>query len=140
VNTGLQVLFVEDDDTIRRCPMSRFDKLNQDDPAESFPEYACKRMRFALVLVVIEGERVASVFDAQYCLMQFDSDGRRDSAFIQELIQLLDETSKWPEPDREDKIINGRSLFAEERWKHEFSWEPSPEMEQRIFQTVLQGE
>ena len=44
---GLRIFIINDDDTIRRFPFSRYERLLQGDSKERLPQYAGKKIRFA---------------------------------------------------------------------------------------------
>ena len=48
---GLRIFIINDDDTIRRFPFSRYERLLQGDSKERLPQYAGKKIRFAELAV-----------------------------------------------------------------------------------------
>jgi hypothetical protein len=43
---GLRIFIINDDDTVRRFPFSRYERLLQGDSKEHLPQYAGKKKRF----------------------------------------------------------------------------------------------
>jgi len=54
---SIRIFTVEEDDTLKRLPMTRFDRLLKRDPDESLPKYAGKRVRYALIVVELINRR-----------------------------------------------------------------------------------
>ena len=44
---GLRIFLINDDDSIQRLPLVRYERLWRRDPEECLPEYASKRVRYA---------------------------------------------------------------------------------------------
>ena len=44
---GIRVFLVDDDDSIKRLPLTRYERLARRDPKERLPQHAGKRVRFA---------------------------------------------------------------------------------------------
>ena len=49
---SIRVFIIEDDDTIKRLPLARYERLLKSDPNEQLLEYAGKRVRYALILSI----------------------------------------------------------------------------------------
>jgi len=61
-------IFLVDDDNVRRFPFSRYEWLRREDPNESLPEFAGKRVRCAEVIIVSIGFWVRRPFDNSHQL------------------------------------------------------------------------
>jgi len=48
---GIRIFVVNEDDSIKRLALARYDRLLQRDPKEQLTEYTGKRVRYALVVV-----------------------------------------------------------------------------------------
>jgi len=48
---SIRIFIVEEDDTIKRFPLARYERLHKRDPDERFFKYAGKRVRYALIVV-----------------------------------------------------------------------------------------
>ena len=57
-------------------PVKRFNRLISRDPEERFPEYAGKRLRYALIVIESENRKPVGVLRAQYSYLAFDPEGR----------------------------------------------------------------
>ncbi len=60
------------DDSVRRIPMPRLERLLRFDPTESLPQYAGNQVRCATPMVEVEGRRVLSIRNIHYLLLTFD--------------------------------------------------------------------
>lgn len=51
---GLRIFLVNDDDSLERLAVARYERLLRRDPEECLPQYAGKRVRYALVAYEVE--------------------------------------------------------------------------------------
>jgi len=70
---GIRVLLVDDDDSIKRFPLTRYERLLRRNPNERLPQYAGKRVRFAEVAVELEERKPVQIIRAVYGILPFDS-------------------------------------------------------------------
>lgn len=58
-STGLSIRIfkVNEDDTLWRLPINRFNQLVSRDTDERLPEYAGKRLRYALIVIELENRK-----------------------------------------------------------------------------------
>ena len=88
-----------------------------------------------LLLPVAEAQNGVS----NYGYLQFDSNGQVDEEFLdtegQVVINMLPSISL---PGESEKVINASDKFAQKRFKHEFTWIPSPELEEAIIKKSLE--
>ncbi len=73
MGTGCRFFLVDDNDSLQRIPMARLDRLLHFDRRESLPQYAGKRIRYAMVFVDVAGRQVLSIRNADYFLLAFDA-------------------------------------------------------------------
>jgi hypothetical protein len=71
------------------------------DPKESLPEYAGKRVRYALVILELVNRKPVEIEEIQYSYLTFDAQGRLDPADFEKQVRLamevvgsLDSTQK----------------------------------------------
>ena len=86
--TGLRVFLVNDDDSLKRFPLARFERLFQGHPEERLPEYAGKRVRYALVIVDLVNRKPFEILRIQYPILTFDSEGKIDAAELEKEMRL----------------------------------------------------
>ncbi len=75
---SIRIFIVDEDDSLHRLALARYERLLTDDHAESIPEYAGKRVRYALVVVALVNRRPVEIVHAEFSWLSFDSEGRLD--------------------------------------------------------------
>ena len=73
---SIRIFIVEDDDTIKRLPLSRYERLLKRDPDERLSKYASKRVRYALIVVELINRKPKEVVRDEYAYLDFDKEGR----------------------------------------------------------------
>lgn len=88
MGTGLRVFLGNDDSSLKRFPLARFERLFQGHPEERLPEYAGKRVRYALVIVDLVNRKPFEILGIQYPILTFDSEGKIDAAELEKEMRL----------------------------------------------------
>jgi hypothetical protein len=78
---SIRVFLVNDDDTIQQLALSRYDRLLERDPKESFPQFAGKRIRYALIVVDLVDRKPVEILHMQYSFLSFDAEGKIDPTY-----------------------------------------------------------
>ena len=73
---SIRVFIVEDDNTIKRLPLARYERLLKRDPDERLLEYADKRVRYALIVVDLVNRRPIEILRDEFGFLDFDDKGR----------------------------------------------------------------
>ena len=73
---SIRVFIVEDDDTIKRLPLARYERLLNRDPDERLSRYAGQRVRYALIVVNLVNRKPIEVVKDEYAYLDFDKEGR----------------------------------------------------------------
>ncbi len=73
---SIRIFIVEDDDTIKRLPLARYERLLKRDPNEKLLEYAGKRVRYALIVVDLVNRRPIEIVRDEFGFLDFDDMGR----------------------------------------------------------------
>lgn len=133
---GLRIFIVEDDDSLRRMPVERFNRLCCSDRCERCPEYAGRRMRYALVSVNIQNRRARSVLRVECSYLKFDATGAMDWKDLEEGARLGTE-SMAPRVAANDNVIPAGHLFAAERIRAHWTWEPGPSLARALREAAL---
>ena len=89
---GLRIFIVNDDDSLERLALTRYERLMQRDPDTSFPQYAGKRVRYAEVAIEFENRKPVEILRMEYFIMHFDSKGWIDGTVQDELRSKPDPT------------------------------------------------
>lgn len=132
---GIRIFFIDKDDNIKKIPLSRFERIYARDPKELLPEYKDSHIRYSEVVVELENRKPISIARIVYGYLQFNSNGQVDEEFLdiegQVAINMLPSISL---PGESEKVINASDKFAQKRFKNEFTWTPSPELEEIIIE------
>ena len=94
---GIRIFVVNDDDSIKRLALARYDRLLERDPKERLPQYAGKRVRYALAVVDLVDREPVEILRIQYSYLSFDSEGCIDPVEGEREARLLLEILP-PEP------------------------------------------
>jgi len=118
---GIRVFLIDDNDSLRRLPLARLERLLRFDRGESLPQHTGKRIRCAIVVLQVAGRQVLSIRNVDYFYLPFDVKGRinkkewgKGMRLGMELLPpLLNEQNP-------KKVINASHRFAKRRYEHEF--------------------
>jgi hypothetical protein len=73
---GLRIFVVHDNDSIQRLSLACYERLIRRDPEERLPQYAGKRIRYAMTVLELANRKPVEIIKIQYALLSFDSEGR----------------------------------------------------------------
>ena len=133
---SLRIFIVEDDDTIHRLPLAKYDRLLEHDSNESLPRYAGNRVRYALVVVNLYNRKPIEILKFQYSYLSFDAKGRLDPDIAQQEARLAFDVL-GPYGDKNGNVIEARHLFAKKRFRDKYTWTASPEVEAAIVNEIF---
>ena len=137
MGTTIWIFFVNDDNSIQRFPLARFERLIDRDPKERLPQYAGKRVRYVEVALELEQRKPVGILRILYLVLPFDSEGRVDVA-EQEKERRLGIEMMPPILDRGSKqVVEAQHLFAKKRFDYEYRWEPTQEIEFTIMEAIF---
>ncbi len=132
---GLKIFLVNDDDSIRALPVTRYERLHE---GERLPEYAGRRVRCAQVGVEFYMRKPLGIVWTNFHILHFDSDGRIDAAEMERQNRLSMEAHfVLPEEERSGQVINARHQFLKRRYDHRYRWRPNEEILNSIVEAVL---
>ena len=134
---SLRIFVVDDDNSIRRIPLTRYERLFRHDPEERFPEYAGKRVRYAEVAVELVQRKPVEILRMLYFIMPFDSEGRIDASEHQNETRLAIELLPPFSAGQSGQVIDARHRFAKKRYDSKYRWTPSPEIEAAIIKAIF---
>ena len=72
---GLRIFIINDDDTVRRFPFSRYERLLHGDSKERLLQYAGKKVRFAELAVEFYQRKPIRILRFLPFILFFDSEG-----------------------------------------------------------------
>ena len=131
------IFFVNDDDSIQRFPLARFERLIERAPKERLQKYAGKRVRYVEVALELEQRKPAEILRILYLVLPFDSEGRVDAA-EQEKERRLGIEMIPPILDRgSNQVVEAGHLFAKKRFDNEYRWEPPQEIKFVIMEAIF---
>lgn len=135
---GVRIFLIEDNDSIHRVSMARYNRMTNPDTDEYFTQYAGKRVRCAMIFLEVEKRKPLSVVRAEYYYLPFDNQGRIDTTEQEKQLRLSSEIAPPIfEEQGPKKVLDAQSRFAKKRYKQEFQWTPSPETEIAIMKTIF---
>ena len=135
---GTRIFLVDHHDTVRRFPLSRFERLRREDPEDSLPEFANKRVRFALAVLELADRRPVEVTRLKYFLLSFDSKGYLDRSERQKQMKLgASMVTPYDEQTTGGSVIDARHHFAKKKFADRYTWTPTPEVETAIFDAIF---
>ena len=135
---GLRIFLVNDNDFVHRLPLTKFERLRRRYTEECLPQYAGKRVRYALVVTEMERRNPVAIHRIQYAFLHFDSEGRLDIKEQEREARLAVELfPSIPDEEHPPQVIDAQHRFARKRYTDEYKWTPSLEMEAAIVEAVF---
>ena len=130
---GFRIYFLDEDDKIERIPTTRFERILDRDPKETLLEYKNSRIRYAEIILELKNRKPISITRIVYAYLQFDSEGKVDREFLNMEGQVaISMMPSIPLPGNPENVVQASDRFAQKRFKDEFTWTPSFELEQEI--------
>ena len=138
MGTGLKIFLINDDDSLQRFPLARFERLIDRDPKERLPQYAGKRVRYALVIADLVNRKPVKVLSTQYSILTFDSEGKIDAAELEKEMRLgVDMVPIGTTAPTSRKVVDAEHHFLQKRYENRYLWRPTPEIEEAIVKAVF---
>ena len=135
---GLRIFLVNDDDSLERLAVAKYDRLLRRDPAERLPQYAGKRVRYALVAYEVENRIPVEILRIEYNYLSLDSEGRIDAGEQEKARRLAVDLFSPLLPEKEPRqVIDAKHLFAKKRYDDKYRWTPSRELEAAILNAIF---
>ena len=135
---SIRIFIVEDDDTIKRLPLTRYERLLKRDPDERLLKYAGKRIRFALIVVDLFNRIPIEIIRDEFGFLDFDEGGRLKVGEHEEQESLAFDMLAPLLPDQTDaRVIDARHKFAKKRYFDKFSWKPTEEIVVGIAEAIF---
>ena len=135
---GLRIFLINDDDSLQRLAVAKYDRLLRRDLEERLPQYAGKRVRYALVAYEVENRKPVEILRIEYNYLSLDSEGRMDAAEQERqyrlAVDLLPPVLLARQPPQ---VVDAQHRFARKRYNHKYRWTPSPELEAAIVHAIF---
>jgi hypothetical protein len=136
---GIRIYIVEENDTIKRLPLARYERLLKGGPNESLPKYAGKRVRYALIVINLVDRRPIEVVRNEFAYLDFDEAGRFKEPEYEKVessaLDMLDFFSLEQQQDK--RVIDARDKFARKRYFDKNRWEPTDEIVTAIAEAIV---
>ena len=137
---GIRIYMVNDDGTLKRFSLARFERLFRRDEKERLPEYAGQRIRYVFAAVDLVNRKPVNLLWLEFNYLTLDSEGRLDEQELRDRRRTGADMSWFPgDKERQDKVIDAQHLFAQRRYKAKHNWEPTPEIEEAVFDAILES-
>jgi hypothetical protein len=137
MGVGLRIFIVNDDNSLKRLPLKKYEGLMKRDPEISFPQYADKRVRYAEVAIEFENRKPVEILRMEYFIMHFDSKGRIEGTVEDDIRSIGVNLIPPIYFEKDPVVIDAQHHFAKKRFDHQFRWKPTPETEMAILQTIF---
>ena len=134
---GLRIFIVNDDNSLKRLSLKKYERLMKRDPDISFPQYAGKRVRYAEVTIEFKNRKPAEILRLEYFIMHFDSKGRIDGTVRDDVMSLGVNLAPPIHFETDSVVIDAQHRFAKKRFDHQFRWKPTPEIEMAILKAIF---
>ena len=130
---SFRIFVVRDDDTIKRFPLTRFNRILRRDPNERQTQYAGKRIRIASMAVEMIDRKPVAIVKGQYSFLDFDSEGLLDLDERDKRVRLVSDTLEpIPIKKASGKVVDAKYKFAKKRYKDQYVWNPTPAIKATI--------
>ncbi len=135
---SLRIFIVNNDDSVKRLPLAKFERLRRGDPKECLPLYSGKRIRYALIALEMENRKSIGINRIQYSYLPIDSEGKIDAKerekgarlALEMLPPISSEKKSWP-------VIDAQHKFAKKRYESQYKWAPTQEIDAAIFEAIF---
>ena len=135
---GLRIFIVNDDDSLKRLSVAKFERLRRRDLKESIPQYAGRRVRYALVVLEMENRRPVEIIMTEHSYLYFDSEGRIDTSEREKAATLaVNMVPSSPKERQIGHLINAHHRFAKKHYERRYSWTPTPEIVESIVTAIF---
>ena len=137
---SIRIFIVDEDDSLHRLALARYERLLRDDPDESIKEHAGMRVRYALIVVDLVNRKPVEVVHAQFSWLNFDSKGRLDRSEKEKEARLVMESIPPLLGDEDsERLVDARHRFVKKRYDSEYRWKPTSEIEAAILAAIFGG-
>ena len=122
---SLRVFFMEEDETVVKIPLSKFQRFYDGDPNTAFPDYAGKVIRCAMAHLELDNRQPVGIHHIDFMKVYIDPEGRRDQEKAHEEFRLANSFLEGSMRDEEAKVISIEPYLARKRLKEYFRWMPT---------------
>jgi len=135
---GIRIFLVNEDETLRRIPVAKYDRLLGGDTDVYFQEYAGKRVRYVFIILKFIKRMPVEIISIQYSILSFDPNGRIDFGDLEKEMEL---GFQMLSPSCSDpvfpNVIHAEDRFALKRFYDRYTWEPNSKIEKAIANAIF---
>ena len=134
----MRVYIINDDDSLRRLPNAKYERMLRGDLNEPLMQYADKRIRYALVIVETENRKPNKIIRIEYSYLFFNSKGYLDTQEMDREMRLgINMVPPIMDDGKNPTVINAEYKFAKKRYTERYLWTPSNELEVAVVDAVF---
>jgi len=122
---SLRIYFLEEDETVKKIPLSKFQRFYDGDPDTAFPDYAGKVVRCAMAHLELDNRQPVGIHYIDFMKLYIDTEGKRDQEKANEEYNLANSFLEGTAKDQEAKIVSIEPFLARKRLKEHFRWMPT---------------
>ena len=137
MSIGFHVFYFGSDNSITRVPFNRFDRLFENDSKESFPKYAGKRVKCAMVCVELKNRKPKDIIRIDYMLLYFGPDGKINQKEFQSELRLAMETISFRDFSLPKNVVDLLPKIAKEQYRERFTWTPTEKQVNDLIKMVF---
>lgn len=135
---GFKHFIIDENDNLKSISITRMDKLLNQDKNTNLVEFAGKRIRYVTVTIQNKYREPIAIIRIQGHFLQLDKDGKIDISEFNKKMQSAMEMIELPSiTNRNNKIIDAHNKFAKKKYKNTYTWEITPEIEERIYNAIF---
>ena len=134
---AIRVFLVEDDGYLRRLPLAGYERLLRGEAEGRLPQYAGKRVRYALVVVDLVDRKPIEIRHVEYSWLSFDTAGRLDRSEQEKEVRLAIEVLHPVSGEESLQLIDARHRFARKSYHDRYKWKPSSDIQAAIIAATL---
>ena len=113
---GTRIFIVNEDDSLQRLTLKRYNRLIKGHADKDLMQYAGKRLRYALIVLEMVNRKPAEILMAEYSFLAFDSKGRLDAGEREKAARLAMDTLEPILPgEKPERIIDAKHKFAKKK-------------------------
>ena len=133
---GLRVfVFYEND--IRKISYARFQRLLDGHESERLPEYAGKKIKYALAVIKSENRKPIEVLNIDLGYLYVGNDGRLNQKELQQEMADAMNAVSFPGEKQPPNVIDASATFAAKRYRNKYTWSPSQDELSKIYQSIF---
>jgi len=134
---GMRIFIVNDDGSLERLPVERYNQLLKHGSNERLMQYAGQRVRCAVIVVESKDRIPVEIVKSQCSCILFDSNGRLLMEWDEKEARLAMDMLEPVIADKDKQVVDARHKFARKRYAREYLWQPSSEIEAAIRKAIF---